>query len=213
MFLKNDLIQEMEGIPCTKEYTFDFYDSIPDIVATMKEGSSEKTPPSMAECYQKLMRMIAVKEIGPHTLPAVALFRQSTIERSETSVIEVDISALPFDATSTTSSTTVKPFPSTGITPTIARLKHRIEPTRREEDPIKVLEEQREFFMGNLETLLETGYKGKFVAIFRERIVDSDEDNGELAKRVYGKYGYVPIYMGKVQRKRRIVEIPSPERR
>lgn len=79
-----------------------------------------------------------------------------------------------------------------------------------EENEIKVLEEQRGIFMRNLEALLETGYENKFVAVFRERIVDSDENKGKLAKRVYGKYGYVPIYIGKVQRKRRIVEIPSP---
>ena len=88
-----------------------------------------------------------------------------------------------------------------------------VKPIRLERDSIKVFEEQKRFFMKNLEALLAEGYGGKFVAVLNNRIVDSDADKIELAKRVYGKYGYVPLYIGKVQRELRVVEIPSPERR
>lgn len=55
-------------------------------------------------------------------------------------------------------------------------------------------------------------YKEKFVAIHKGKVVDFGEDKKTLAKRVYAKYGYVPIYIGKVERKRIIGEMSSPER-
>jgi len=43
-------------------------------------------------------------------------------------------------------------------------------------------------------------------------VVDLDNDIRNLAKRVYSKYGYVPIFMEKVQKERTVEELPSPER-
>ena len=54
-------------------------------------------------------------------------------------------------------------------------------------------------------------YRGKFVAVLNGSVVDYDDNKVELAKKVYNKHGYVPIYIGKVEKKTRVVEIPSPE--
>ncbi len=59
--------------------------------------------------------------------------------------------------------------------------------------------------------LRKESYKGKFVAIYKGDLIDCDKDLGELAKRVYGKFGYVPIYMDKVVEEEEVLEIPSPE--
>lgn len=83
-------------------------------------------------------------------------------------------------------------------------------PAKREEDPIKALEEQREIFMRNLRHLLKTEYRGEFIAMLKGEIIDHDKNNRELAKRVYKEYGYVPIYIDKVERKREVVRMPSP---
>lgn len=83
-------------------------------------------------------------------------------------------------------------------------------PAKRKEDPIQVLEQQREIFMGNLRSLLKTEYRGEFIAMLDGEIIAHDKDNRELAKRVYKEYGYVPIYIDKVERKREVVRMPSP---
>jgi hypothetical protein len=81
-----------------------------------------------------------------------------------------------------------------------------------EKDPLKSIEKEREFFTRNLKALSQMEeYKGKFVAILRGEIIDHDEDNRKLAKRVYEKFGYIPIYIDKVEKKEQIIEIPSPE--
>lgn len=72
---------------------------------------------------------------------------------------------------------------------------------------------QREAFMKMKNDLLkDSTYVGKFVAVYREEVVDFDEDNRKLARRVYDKFGYVPIYIGKVQQERSVGEMSSPER-
>ena len=39
---------------------------------------------------------------------------------------------------------------------------------------------------------------GRYVAIYKGDIVDSDVDEGELALRFYRTFGYVPVYIHKV---------------
>lgn len=65
------------------------------------------------------------------------------------------------------------------------------------------------FFEQHREKLLED-YQGKFVAIVDQKVVDSDTDGVALALRVYEKYGYREIYMPKVERTPRVVNIPTP---
>ncbi len=54
-------------------------------------------------------------------------------------------------------------------------------------------------------------FVGKFVAVVGGTVVDSDADENILAWRVYGKYGYVPIYVEKIESEEEVLEIPSPE--
>lgn len=42
---------------------------------------------------------------------------------------------------------------------------------------------------------VEAGFRGKFIAIWDDTIIDSDDDFSQLAKRVYDQVGYLPIYM------------------
>lgn len=76
-----------------------------------------------------------------------------------------------------------------------------------------LFERERQAFLKIKDSLLRNEtYKGKFVAVYGEKVVDVDDDIKKLAKRVYSEYGYVPIYMDKVQRERRVTDLPSPER-
>jgi hypothetical protein len=59
--------------------------------------------------------------------------------------------------------------------------------------------------------LRDKRFKGKFIAVLNGKIVDCDEDDRRLAKRVYDRHGYRTIFIGKVTEVQRTVEFPSPE--
>lgn len=75
------------------------------------------------------------------------------------------------------------------------------------------LESERTAFLKIKNNLLhDPNYSGKYVAILGGVVVDSDEILLNLAKRVYAKHGYVPIYMPKVTTENRKFENTSRER-
>jgi murein tripeptide amidase MpaA len=82
--------------------------------------------------------------------------------------------------------------------------------TKRPEEN-QFLQNER-FFLQIKRTLLKSSkYCGKFVAVYDGKIVSFDENRVKLAIRVYNSLGYVPIYIGKVEREKETVELPSPE--
>ncbi len=78
-------------------------------------------------------------------------------------------------------------------------------------EPVDSFEDSLAFFDRHREELLKD-YEGKYVAIIKREVVDSDVDWRELAIRVYKKYGYRDIYMPKVERNPQPVRIRSPRR-
>ncbi|MBI2926009.1 MAG: hypothetical protein HYY24_09920 [Verrucomicrobia bacterium] len=54
-------------------------------------------------------------------------------------------------------------------------------------------------------------HRNRFVAIHEGKVVGSGEDEIALGLRVYAKFGYVPIYVGRVSDEPQpIVRVPSP---
>ena len=96
-------------------------------------------------------------------------------------------------------------------------IKDYVERSGFTEDPqqlkyILQVEEEREKFLKIRNKLVQDpSYKGKYVAVFQGSLVGCDDDKGKLAKAVYEKYGYVPIYIDRVAIGERHVEVPSPE--
>jgi hypothetical protein len=74
-------------------------------------------------------------------------------------------------------------------------------------DPIEI---EHEAFLKKLPALLQR-YEGRFVAIYRGRVVGHDSDDEELARRMYRKYGEAPFYVARVERAPTVYELPSPE--
>ena len=60
--------------------------------------------------------------------------------------------------------------------------------------------------------LSDEKYAGKYVAIVGGEVKDVDSDERELVRRIYKNVGYVPMSMGRVERKKRRIEFSSPER-
>ena len=70
-------------------------------------------------------------------------------------------------------------------------------------------ERARQAFERMRSKLLKT-HKGQFVAILNDQVVDADAEIGTLARRVYARFGYRPIYMQKVTEHPRVARISSP---
>lgn len=69
--------------------------------------------------------------------------------------------------------------------------------------------EDRAAFQRMLPELLKT-HKGKWVAVYKGQVVDSAENVGDLAVRVYARLGYQEIYMDEVLEEPRVYRILSP---
>jgi hypothetical protein len=70
-------------------------------------------------------------------------------------------------------------------------------------------QEAKRYFQENKVQILEK-YKGNFVAILDDTVVDHDRNFSALARRVYGKFGYQAIYMPFVESEPVVLRIPSP---
>lgn len=77
------------------------------------------------------------------------------------------------------------------------------------EKELSVFEEARRYFEERKQSLLEQ-FGGRYIAIIDRKVVDSDADFGELATRVYHRFGYRAIYMPYVSETPTVVHIPSP---
>ena len=69
-------------------------------------------------------------------------------------------------------------------------------------------EQARQAFERMRSELLKT-HRGQFVAILHNQVVDADAEIGTLARRVYARFGYRPIYMQKVTEQPRVARIFS----
>jgi hypothetical protein len=77
----------------------------------------------------------------------------------------------------------------------------------------EIFEKERTSFLKLKKKLIgDPNYSDKYVAVVGGKIVDTDRDKILLAKRVYSKHGYIPMYVGKVTETERTLEYPSPER-
>lgn len=70
-------------------------------------------------------------------------------------------------------------------------------------------QEAKRYFQENRAQILEK-YRGNFIAIFDNTVVDHDRNFSELAKRVYEKFGYQTIYIPFVESEPAVLRIPSP---
>ena len=65
------------------------------------------------------------------------------------------------------------------------------------EQPLAKGKREYAAFLRLLPTLLPE-YKGKYVAVHDEQVIDSDVDDIALVQRVHARIGYVPIHVGLV---------------
>ena len=91
-----------------------------------------------------------------------------------------------------------------------AAWRERQEKEARHRARMEAFERERAAFLRLKPQLMET-HRGLWVAIVGGQVVDSDSDSRTLAKRVYAKFGYIPVYIQLVSEELPSVELPSPE--
>jgi PHD/YefM family antitoxin component YafN of YafNO toxin-antitoxin module len=87
----------------------------------------------------------------------------------------------------------------------------RAEEATPRDNALVALEKERAAFLRLKDQLLRT-YQGKFVAILNEEVIDVDEDDRVLTRRVYAEHGYVPIYIDQVLEESPVRRILSPKK-
>jgi hypothetical protein len=78
-------------------------------------------------------------------------------------------------------------------------------------DPADDLHRDMAWFQENRATLLRR-YRGEYVAIVDAVVVDHGDDFGELANRVFARFGNRSVYMPRVQDPEPTARIRSPRR-
>jgi prevent-host-death family protein len=73
------------------------------------------------------------------------------------------------------------------------------------------LERERAAFLRLKDQRLRT-HHGQFVAILNGEVIDADEDDRALTRRVYAKHGYIPIYIDRVAKESPVRRILSPKK-
>ncbi len=80
--------------------------------------------------------------------------------------------------------------------------------------PEQIFEQEKNSFIQWKKRLLnDPSYLNKYVAVVGGKVVDSDFDDGILVERVDKRFGYIPIYIGKIrpEGEKEYEELPSPE--
>lgn len=73
-------------------------------------------------------------------------------------------------------------------------------------DKLKSFFKEKDAF-NSLADNLKQKYRGKYVAIYNEKIADADEDRSKLIERFYNNHGNVVVYINKVDSKRTVYKI------
>jgi antitoxin (DNA-binding transcriptional repressor) of toxin-antitoxin stability system len=105
--------------------------------------------------------------------------------------------------------------PIAAIIPFIEYERYRVWREKEEQAAIhqtqlQKFEQERAAYLRLKSQLLQT-HHGQFVAVHEGQVVDADQDNRALVKRIVERYGNEPVYIQRVAEELRIFEIPSPE--
>ena len=71
--------------------------------------------------------------------------------------------------------------------------------------------EEESFVRLKRKLLADVRYRGKFVAFVNQKIVAVGTDDRELSRIIDEEFGNVTAFIGKVEAKEEVIEVPSPE--
>jgi len=86
----------------------------------------------------------------------------------------------------------------------------KVNPTSTHNKLSAFKKEKRAFL--SMKENLNKQYVGKYVAVYRGNVVDSDIDESALICRFYKTHGKVPVYIDKVEEKKKVLKVPTPRR-
>lgn len=71
------------------------------------------------------------------------------------------------------------------------------------------LQAEKAWYEAHREDLLRR-YRGEYLAIVNQRVIDHDKAFGALARRVFERVGVRPVFMPKCSERERAARLPSP---
>jgi hypothetical protein len=72
---------------------------------------------------------------------------------------------------------------------------------------LEAFEREREAFERLKPELLRT-HRGQWVAVYQEKVVEAGQDRSQVLDSVYDRFGYVPVYVQKVEEQPRVYKMP-----
>jgi len=77
---------------------------------------------------------------------------------------------------------------------------------KRRED-LEAFERERQAFERLKPELLRT-HRGQWVAIYKGKVVEAGQDRSQVLDSVYGRFGYVPLYVQRIEEQPRVYKLP-----
>jgi hypothetical protein len=72
---------------------------------------------------------------------------------------------------------------------------------------LEAFERERQAFERLKPELLRT-HRGQWVAVYQEKVVEAGQDRSQVLDSVYDRFGYVPVYVQKVEEQPRVYKMP-----
>jgi hypothetical protein len=72
---------------------------------------------------------------------------------------------------------------------------------------LEAFEQERQAFERLKPELLRT-HRGQWVAVYQEKVVEAGQDRSQVLDSVYDRFGYVPVYIQKVEEQPRVYKLP-----
>jgi hypothetical protein len=72
---------------------------------------------------------------------------------------------------------------------------------------LEAFEQERQAFERLKPELLRT-HRGQWVAVYQEKVVEAGQDRSQVLDSVYDRFGYVPVYVQKVEEQPRVYKMP-----
>jgi PHD/YefM family antitoxin component YafN of YafNO toxin-antitoxin module len=72
---------------------------------------------------------------------------------------------------------------------------------------LEAFEQERQAFERLKPELLRT-HRGQWVAVYQEKVVEAGQDRSQVLDSVYDRFGYVPVYVQKVEEQPRVYKLP-----
>lgn len=92
---------------------------------------------------------------------------------------------------------------------TVRDADEQVAPSSEDAGELAAIDDDMAWYERNKARLAQR-YRGEYVAVVEQKIVDHDAEFGALAKRVFARFGTRPVFIPRCERGQRTVNLRSP---